>query len=73
MTRMCIAREFLLDADRDCMDLSGEIQLFNDALFTFRETNPACDDQRCASDEYGHVGMDDVFTIGLFFQISHLM
>jgi hypothetical protein len=24
---MCIAQECLLDTDRDCMDLSGEIQL----------------------------------------------
>ncbi len=66
-SNVCCSR-ILLVVDRDCMDLSGEIQLFNDALRTFRETTPACDDRLCPSDEYGHVVMDDVFTIGLLFK-----
>ncbi|CAF1433313.1 unnamed protein product [Adineta steineri] len=47
MNGMCISREYFLDGDYDCMDLSDEIQLVNDRLCIYHEISMECDDRIC--------------------------
>jgi hypothetical protein len=52
MNGMCIPEEYFVDGDHDCMDLSDEIQLFNDISCTFEEATVECDDRVCPPDKW---------------------
>ncbi|CAF1223276.1 unnamed protein product [Adineta steineri] len=52
MNGMCIPDEYFLDGEHDCMDLTDEIGIFNDAFCTFQAVSSECDDRVCHPNQW---------------------
>ncbi|CAF3810792.1 unnamed protein product, partial [Adineta steineri] len=70
MNGMCISREYFLDGDYDCMDLSDEIQLVNDRLCIYHGISMECDDRICFPNTWS-CGDGQCITNRLAFQMQY--